>query len=156
MCREASGAPRAHTNKHVKSVMSLLHKLSVKDLAASAIANKRFLIRVDFNVPLDKKTGAISNNQRIVEALPTVQYVLDHGARSVVLMSHLGRPNGTATPSASLKPVAVEVEKLLKRYLCVRLQAFVHKLASVDRLHFSVTALDQRSRKRVQSPLKVR
>ena len=66
-------------------------KKSIKDISLSG---KRVLIRVDFNVPQDKATGAITNTQRIVAALPTIQYALDQGA-SVVLMSHLGRPNGS-------------------------------------------------------------
>ena len=68
---------------------------------------------VDFNVPL--KDGKITNDQRIVAALPTVQYALDHGARSIVLMSHLGRPDGKANPKYSLEPVAAVVEKHLGR-----------------------------------------
>ena len=78
------------------------------------LAGKRVLIRVDFNVPQDKKTGAITNNQRIVAALPTIQYALSKGA-SVVLMSHLGRPDGQRSEKFSLKPVAAELEKLLGR-----------------------------------------
>ncbi|MFM8886922.1 MAG: phosphoglycerate kinase, partial [Chthoniobacterales bacterium] len=72
----------------------------------------RALIRVDFNVPQDKATGAITNNQRIVAALPTIKHVLDHGG-SVVLMSQLGRPNGEKVEKYTLKPVAAELEKLL-------------------------------------------
>ena len=75
-------------------------------------AGKRALIRVDFNVPQDKATGAITNNQRIVAALPTIEHVLGQGG-SVVLMSHLGRPNGRRTDKDTLKPVAAELEKLL-------------------------------------------
>ncbi|MFT3869371.1 MAG: phosphoglycerate kinase [Nibricoccus sp.] len=82
---------------------------SIRDLN---LAGKRVFIRVDFNVPQDKATGAITNNARIVAALPTVQYALEKGA-SVVLASHLGRPDGKASEKFSLKPVAVEVEKLL-------------------------------------------
>ena len=78
------------------------------------LAGKRVLIRVDFNVPQDKATGAITNNQRILAALPTVQHALDQGA-SVVLMSHLGRPDGKRIAKYSLKPVAAELEKLLGR-----------------------------------------
>ncbi|KXU37355.1 phosphoglycerate kinase [Cephaloticoccus primus] len=85
-----------------------------KTLRDLSLTGKRALIRVDFNVPQDKATGAITNNQRIVAALPTIQYALDQGA-SVVLMSHLGRPNGQAVPQYSLKPVAAELEKLLGR-----------------------------------------
>lgn len=78
------------------------------------LAGKRVLMRVDFNVPQDKATGAISNNQRIVAALPTIKYALEKGA-SVVLMSHLGRPDGQAIAKFSLKPVAAELAKLLNK-----------------------------------------
>lgn len=82
---------------------------SLRDLD---FAGKRALVRVDFNVPQDRATGAITNNQRIVAALPTIKHVLDHGG-SVVLMSHLGRPNGEKAAKFTLKPVAAELEKLL-------------------------------------------
>jgi len=84
---------------------------SIRDLE---LAGQRVLIRVDFNVPQDKATGEITNNQRIVAALPTIQHALDAGA-SVVLMSHLGRPNGQVNPRFTLKPVAAELAKLLGR-----------------------------------------
>ena len=84
-------------------------KLSIRDLDLSG---KRVLIRVDFNVPQDKATGAITNNQRIVAALPTIQFALEKGA-SVILMSHLGRPDGQKIEKFSLKPVADELSKLL-------------------------------------------
>jgi phosphoglycerate kinase len=82
---------------------------SIRDLN---LAGKRVLIRVDFNVPQDKATGAITNNQRIVAALPTIKHALEQGA-SVVLMSHLGRPDGKVNAKYSLKPVAAELEKVL-------------------------------------------
>ena len=84
-------------------------KLSIRDLELSG---KRVLIRVDFNVPQDKSTGAITNNQRIVAALPTINFALEKGA-SVILMSHLGRPDGQVIEKFSLKPVADELSKLL-------------------------------------------
>jgi phosphoglycerate kinase len=84
---------------------------TIRDLK---LAGRRVLLRVDFNVPQDKKTGAITNNQRIAAALPTIRYALDQGA-SVVLMSHLGRPDGQKIPKFSLRPVAAELEKLLGR-----------------------------------------
>ena len=84
---------------------------SIRELS---LAGKRVLVRVDFNVPQDKATGAITNNQRIVAALPTINYALAQGA-SVVLMSHLGRPDGQRLAKYSLKPVAAELEKLLGR-----------------------------------------
>ncbi|MFH1498932.1 MAG: phosphoglycerate kinase [Verrucomicrobiota bacterium] len=82
---------------------------SIRDLSLSG---KRVLMRVDFNVPQDKQTGAITNTARITAALPTIQYALEQGA-SVVLMSHLGRPDGQKNPKFTLKPVAAELEKLL-------------------------------------------
>jgi phosphoglycerate kinase len=99
------------TQRTVGRDSSAMAKLSVRDLELSG---KRVLIRVDFNVPQDKTTGAITNNQRILAALPTIQHALDHGA-AVVLMSHLGRPNGEKVEKYSLKPVADELAKLLGR-----------------------------------------
>ncbi len=84
---------------------------SIRDLN---LRGKRVLMRVDFNVPQDKATGAITNNQRIVAALPTIKHALEQAA-SVVLMSHLGRPDGQKLAKFSLKPVAAELEKLLGR-----------------------------------------
>ncbi|TYZ60333.1 hypothetical protein PybrP1_003962 [[Pythium] brassicae (nom. inval.)] len=76
-------------------------KLSIKNVD---VKGKRVLMRVDFNVPF--ANGVISNTQRIDAALPTIQYALEHGAKAVVLMSHLGRPDGKAVAKYSLKPVA--------------------------------------------------
>ncbi|PAZ01214.1 MAG: phosphoglycerate kinase [Spartobacteria bacterium AMD-G4] len=84
-------------------------KKSIKDIS---VKGKRVLMRVDFNVPQDKKTGAITNTQRISAALPTIQYALDEGA-SVILMSHLGRPDGQVVEKFSLKPVAEKLSELL-------------------------------------------
>jgi len=72
-------------------------------------------MRCDFNVPQDKKSGAITNNARIVAAVPSINYCLDNGAKSVVLCSHLGRPDGNKNPKFSLAPVAEELKKLLGR-----------------------------------------
>jgi phosphoglycerate kinase len=86
-------------------------KKTVRDVS---LKGKRVIMRVDFNVPQDKVTGAISNTKRIEAALPTIKYVLDQGA-SLVLMSHLGRPDGKVTAKFSLKPVAEALEKFLGR-----------------------------------------
>lgn len=86
-------------------------KLFIEDLQ---LASKRVLIRVDFNVPQDKETGAITNSKRIEAALPTIRYALDNGA-GVILMSHLGRPNGQVNSKFSLKPVADKLSELLAR-----------------------------------------
>ncbi|MEI6197097.1 MAG: phosphoglycerate kinase [Verrucomicrobiota bacterium] len=84
-------------------------KLFIEDID---LKGKRALIRVDFNVPQDKVTGAITNTKRIEAALPTIRYALEQGA-SVVLMSHLGRPDGKRIEKFSLKPVADALAKLL-------------------------------------------
>ncbi|MFM8829756.1 MAG: phosphoglycerate kinase, partial [Spartobacteria bacterium] len=84
-------------------------KKSIKDIS---VKGKRVLMRVDFNVPQDKKTGAITNTQRISAALPTIQHALNEGA-SVVLMSHLGRPDGKVVEKFSLKPVSEKLSELL-------------------------------------------
>jgi phosphoglycerate kinase len=86
--------------------------MSFKGSRDLQLSGKRVLIRVDFNVPQDKATGAITNNQRIAAAVPTIRYVLEQGA-SVILMSHLGRPDGQRIAKYSLKPVAAELERLL-------------------------------------------
>ena len=86
--------------------------MAVKTIRDINISGKRVLMRVDFNVPQDKKTGAITNTARIVAAIPTIKYALENGA-SVVLMSHLGRPDGQRVEKFSLKPVAAELAKLL-------------------------------------------
>ena len=84
-------------------------KLSIRDVD---VAGKRVFVRVDFNVPQDKKTGDITNTARITAALPTIQYILEKGG-SVVLASHLGRPDGQASDKLSLKPVADKLAELL-------------------------------------------
>ncbi|KAG2076105.1 phosphoglycerate kinase [Suillus decipiens] len=90
--------------------MSLSNKLSITDLD---LKGKRVLIRVDFNVPM--QDGTITNPARIVAALPTIKYSLDSGAKTVVLMSHLGRPDGKVVEKYSLRPVAGELEKHLRK-----------------------------------------
>jgi phosphoglycerate kinase len=89
--------------------------MSKAAIDAVSLAGKRVLMRVDFNVPL--KDGVISNTQRIDAALPSIQYALDNGAKSVVLMSHLGRPKGQRTDSLSLAPVAKCLEEKLDRHI---------------------------------------
>ncbi len=85
-----------------------MNKMTVRDVD---LKGKRVLMRVDFNVPMDK--GIVTDDKRIKAALPTIQYILDQGA-SLVLMSHLGRPNGTGfEPEFSLKPAAETLAKLL-------------------------------------------
>ena len=87
----------------------MLNKKSVTDLA---VAGKKVLVRCDFNVPM--KDGAITNDARIQGALPTIEYLIENGAK-VILMSHLGRPKGEAKPEFSLAPVAVRLGEYLKK-----------------------------------------
>jgi phosphoglycerate kinase len=86
-----------------------MNKLTVRDID---LKGKRVLIRVDFNVPI--KDGKVADETRITSALPTIKYVLDHGA-SVILMSHLGRPKGKPDPAFTLKPVADRLSELMHR-----------------------------------------
>lgn len=85
-----------------------MNKKSVRDIDVSG---KKVLVRCDFNVPLDENRK-ITDNRRIVAALPTIQYLLEHNAK-VILCSHLGRPKGEAKPEFSLDVVAKELSRLL-------------------------------------------
>jgi 3-phosphoglycerate kinase len=84
----------------------------LKTIADVNLREKRVLLRVDFNVPLSG--GKVSDGSRIRAALPTINYLLEQSAK-VVLMSHLGRPNGEKNPKYSLRPVAQELSSLLSR-----------------------------------------
>jgi 3-phosphoglycerate kinase len=74
------------------------------------VRGKRVLVRVDFNVPM--QDGVITNDIRIVAAIPTINYLVEHDAK-VILMSHLGRPDGKPDPKLSLKPVARRLEQMI-------------------------------------------
>ena len=88
-------------------------KKTLKDLN---LKNKKVLVRCDFNVPFDKE-GNITDDIRIRASLPTIKYLLDNGA-AVILLSHLGRPDGTADRKYSLQPVAQRLSSLLERGVC--------------------------------------
>lgn len=88
-------------------------KNTLKDLN---LKNKKVLVRCDFNVPFDKE-GNITDDIRIRASLPTIKYLLDNGA-AVILLSHLGRPDGTADRKYSLQPVAQRLSSLLERGVC--------------------------------------
>lgn len=86
-----------------------MNKKTVRDID---VTGKKVLVRCDFNVPLDKETGKITDNRRIRAAIPTIEYLIEHNAK-VILCSHLGRPKGEFNLKYSLKPVAEELSKLL-------------------------------------------
>ena len=79
------------------------------------VTSKRVIVRVDFNVPMSKsEVGKITDNARILAALPTINYLIENKAK-VILLSHLGRPKGEAKKEFSLEPVAKELSRLLNK-----------------------------------------
>lgn len=89
--------------------------MTKKTLKDMDFAGKRVLVRVDFNVPMAKDgSGTIVDDARIRAALPTLQYLIDHQAK-LILMSHLGRPKGEANPAYTLGPVAQRLSELLEK-----------------------------------------
>ena len=84
-----------------------MKKLTVEDLS---LLGKRVLMRVDFNVPLEN--GKVANDTRIRAALPTIKYIIEKDGR-LILMSHLGRPDGKRVPEMSLIPCAVVLKEML-------------------------------------------
>jgi len=77
------------------------------------LKDQKVLVRVDFNVPMTK-TGEIEGDKRIRETLPTINYILEHGAKEIILMTHLGKPEGKFDASLSLWPIANRLAELLK------------------------------------------
>lgn len=97
-----------------------MNKKNLRDLTDAQLRNKRVLVRVDYNVPLEN--GRVTDDKRVRETVPTLQYLVDRGAR-VILTSHLGRPKGKWNEAMSLKPVA--------DHLATLISAPVHYVADV-------------------------
>lgn len=91
--------------------MTMMKKKSLEDID---VKGKRVIVRVDFNVPLDKKTGVITDDKRIRAALPTIRYLIESDAR-VILVSHLGRPKNGPEDRFSMKPAVERLSELLGR-----------------------------------------
>jgi len=109
-----------------------IKKLSIRDVD---LKGKRVVMRVDFNVPM--KDGVITNNQRITAAVPTIQFALDNGAKSIVLMSHLGRPDGRRQEKFTLAPVATELQSVLGRNV-----QFINDCASDEAIQATANPAD--------------
>jgi phosphoglycerate kinase len=90
-------------------------KLTVRDID---VKDKRVLVRVDFNVPMNEDTGVITDDSRIRASLPTIQYLVDHKAK-VILCSHLGRPKGAPEAKFSLAPVAKRLAELIGKPVAI-------------------------------------
>jgi len=88
-----------------------LAKKTIRDIE---IAGKRVLVRVDFNVPLDMETGAISDDSRIQAVLPTMKYLVEHKAK-VIVCSHLGRPDGKIVEGLRMAPIALRLSQLMNQ-----------------------------------------
>jgi len=88
-----------------------MKKRTIKDLNENQLVDKRILVRVDFNIPLNNELE-ITDDTRIKAALPTIKYLISHQAK-VILMSHLGRPKGEVIEKLRLDPVARRLSKLL-------------------------------------------
>ena len=102
--------------------------------------NKKVIIRVDFNVPIDEKGEIISDN-RIRESLPTIKYILEHNAKQIILMSHLGKPDGKIVDKLKMDKVADRLEKLLGQLVvkvddCIDVKIPDAKIIMLENLRF--------------------
>jgi len=92
-----------------------MNKATVRDIE---VGGKRVLVRVDFNVPLGEETGVITDDSRIRATLPTIKYLIGHGAK-IILCSHLGRPKGKVVEKLHLAPVAQRLSQILGQQVSV-------------------------------------
>ena len=102
--------------------------------------NKRVLIRVDFNVPLDKE-GNILDDWRLKESVPTIQYLLDNGAQQIIMMAHLGRPKGEVVENLKMDKVAERFSEILGQDIakvddCVDIDLPYSRIVLLENLRF--------------------
>jgi len=102
--------------------------------------NKRVIIRVDFNVPLDEH-GEVASETRIKESLPTIKYILEHNCKQVILMSHLGKPDGKIVEKLKMDKIALRLEKLIgitvvKLDDCINVDPKDAKIVLLENLRF--------------------
>ncbi|MEM4637578.1 MAG: phosphoglycerate kinase [Candidatus Woesearchaeota archaeon] len=102
--------------------------------------NKRVIVRVDYNVPLDKE-GNILSDTRIKESLPTIKYILEHNAKQILLMSHLGKPDGKIVEKLKMDKIAERTEKLLDMPVlkvddCIDIKVPDAKIIMLENLRF--------------------
>ena len=95
------------------NICKVCYNYPMKTIKDIDVKNKTILMRVDYNVPL--KDGQISDDLRIRASLPTINYLLDHGAKRIILISHLGRPKGQENTDYTLSPVADSLRQLLPK-----------------------------------------
>src|ERR1700748_2198913 len=102
-----------------------MNKLTLRDLE---VRGRRVLVRVDFNVPTEERDGkvAITDDTRIRESLPTIKYLREHGAKTI-LMSHFGRPKGKPVEKYSLRPIGLALHELIDQPV-----AFSHDCIGAD------------------------
>jgi 3-phosphoglycerate kinase len=103
---------------YITSSCAIFKSMTLKTINPQSINNKKIIVRVDYNVPLEKNSSGeleVGEDRRIRDSLPTIKLLLDQGAQQIILMSHLGRPGGEVKPELSLQPVAKYLSQLLEK-----------------------------------------
>src|SRR5690349_20996514 len=107
----ASSFPRGRESSILGSIRGITNMFTKKTIHDIDLQGKRVLLRADYNVPVSDD-GKITDDYRLTQSLPTIKAILDKGA-SLVICSHLGRPEGPGDPKTTLKPVAARLSELL-------------------------------------------
>src|SRR5207248_6784241 len=112
LVRQRVGLLQPHGGRGAARRKQIVAAAMVRSVEQLDLPGKRVFVRVDFNVPIDKKTGAVKDDSRIRAALPTLRYAIGKKAK-VILASHLGRPDGKVVPELSLENVGDRLSQLL-------------------------------------------